>query len=386
MRARLRHHPWRWTLGLGAVLLGGLLALRAALPATVDAVVPTRRDVVRTLVLVGRVRPPARVGVGVTLTGTVREVPVREGDRVGPGDLLVALDDREARAAVAEAGAALAEVEARSRATVEQAETEAAQAARDLDRIRTVFAQGALTRQRVEQAEQRAADARSRLEAARIQAGPGAGGEVARARAALEAARARHALTRVLAPGDGVVLARDVEPGDAVQPGRSLLEVALDGPTELVVFPSEENLGQLHPGAPARASADAWPRRTFAARVSSIAPSVDPAQGTVEVRLAVDDPPDDLLPDMTVSVNIEVGRREHALVLPEEAVRGLGTDAPWVAVVRDGVLVRQPVEVGLRGERWVEILSGIGPSQAVVPPDGGPDPGRRVRLRPTREE
>jgi HlyD family secretion protein len=366
---------------LAAVLVAAWLGVRSLMPATVSGVALEKRDVVRTLVLVGRVRPPSRARVGATVAGTVERVLVREGDRVARGELLVALDDREARAAVAQASAALTEATAETRAAVEQAENEARQAARDLERIEAVFEEGALTQQRVEQARQRADDARSRLEAARARTGPGGNATVARAQAALDVARARLQLTRVVAPADGVVLTRSVEPGDAVQPGRALLDLALDGPTELVVFPSEDNLGQLQVGAPATASADAYPDSAFPARVSLVAPSVDPAQGTVEVRLAVDDPPSYLRPEMTVSVNIEAGRSADAPVLPEEAVRGLGTDAPWVAVAREGRLARQPVRVGLRADRYVEILSGVEPGELVVPPDGSPELGDRVRVR-----
>lgn len=377
-----RRHPWGWALVLAVVLVSAWLVVRKVTPATVAGVPMQKRDLVSTLVLAGRVRPPSRVQAGATIVGTVRRVLVREGDPVHKGEPMVTLDDREARAAVAQAEAALAEATAQTRATVEQAETEARQAARDLERARTVFEAGASTQQQLEQARQRADDARSRLEAARASTGPGANATVARAQAALEAARARLALTRVVAPADGVVLERDVEPGDAVQPGRVLLDLALDGPTELVVFPAEDNLGRLRMGAPATASADAYPDSTFPARVSLIAPAVDPTQGTIEVRLAVDAPPAYLRPEMTVSVNIDAGRSSGAWVLPEQAVRGLGTDTPWVAVARNGRLARQPVVVGLRADRYVEILSGVKPDDLVVPSKGSPDLGTRVRVRP----
>lgn len=381
----VRAAPARWAvvaaIGLGAVAF----AIRALTPPSVEVTSLRRQDVVRTLALVGRVRAPSRSRVGASVSGTVQEVRVREGDRVEAGQLLLSLDDREARARVAEADAALAEVTASVRATVEQAEQEATLAQRDLERLQAVAREGGLTRQRVEQAEQRAADARSRLEAARAQAGPGAQGRglatVERARAALEAARARLELTRVVAPAAGIVLVRDVEPGDVVQPGRTLLDLALDGPSEIVVYPAEENLGGIQVGAQATASADAYPDQAFAARVSLVAPSVDAAQGTVEVRLLVADPPPYLLPDMTLSVNIEAGRRQGAAVLPEDAVRGLGTPEPWVAVVRDGRLQRQDVRVGLRADAWVEILSGLAEGEPVVPAAGSPGLGARVRVR-----
>ncbi len=384
--ASVRAAPVRWGSAGVIVVAVGVLAIGALVPPTVETVSLERRDVVRTLALVGRVRAPSRSRVGAAVSGTVEEVRVREGDRVEAGQTLVSLDAREARARVAEAEAALAEVTASVRATVEQAEQEATLAQRDLERIQAVAREGGLTRQRVEQAEQRAADAKSRLEAARAQAGLDGEGRgiaaVERAKAALEAARARLEQTRVVAPEAGTVLVRDVEPGDAAQPGRMLLELALDGPTEIVVFPAEENLGGIRLGAPATASADAYPDQSFPARVSLVAPSVDAAQGTVEVRLRVEEPPPYLLPDMTLSVNIEAGRREGAAVLPEDAVRGLGTPDPWVAVVRDGRVERQAVEVGLRAGAWVEILSGVAETDAVLTAAGSPELGARVRVRP----
>jgi HlyD family secretion protein len=380
-RTTFRRHPVRWALVIVVALMVGGMLVRAFLPATATGVALERRDVVRTLVLAGRVRPPSRARVGATVAGAVSRVLVREGSRVQQGDVLVTLDDREARALVAQARASLAEVAAQAEATLRQAENEAEQSQRDLERILAVFKEGGFTEQRVEQARQRADDASSRLEAAQAQADQGRNATVARAQAALDAAQARLDLTRVLAPTDAVVLTRGVEPGDAVQPGRALLDLALDGPTELVVFPSEENLALLHLDAPATASPDAYPDSVFQARVSLVAPSVDPSQGTVEVRLAVDDPPAYLRPEMTLSVNIEAGRRQNAPVLPEEAVRGLGTDSPWVAVSREGRLVRQPVDVGLRTDRYVEILSGIADEDLVVPPGDSPPLGDKVRVR-----
>jgi HlyD family secretion protein len=111
-----------------------------------------------------------------------------------------------------------------------------------------------------------------------------------------------------------------------------------------------------------------------------IAPSVDPAQGTVEVRLTMPQPPSFLLPDMTVSVNIETGRKLAAWVLPEGAVEDLGSALPWVGVVRQGRLERQPVQVGLRAHDYVEILDGLTEADTVVIGSGALDVGSRVRV------
>lgn len=377
----LRFLKSRWAVA-AVLLLVVLVGVRRMTASTeVRTVALEQRDIVETLAVVGRVRAPSRATLGASVAGSVTEVRVREGDRVARGDLLVRLEDREAEAAVRQAEAALAETRAASEHAIAEAEREAVQSARDLDRIRAVVAEGAFNPQRLEQAEQRAADAAGRLES--LRASTGSDGElasVARARAALETARARLDLTRITAPADGVVLTRTVEPGDAISPGRVVMEMAFDGPTELVVFPGEENLGRLAIGAHALASADAFPDRTFGAAVSLIAPSVDAAQGTVEVRLSIPEVPDYLLPDMTVSVNIETGRRDGASVLPEDAVQGLGTSTPWVGVVREGRLARQDVAVGLRAVGFTEILSGVEAGEPVAVSVAADDVGSRVRI------
>lgn len=367
---------------VAALLVVGAVAaiVWRLVPARVSATTVARRDVARTLVLTGRVRPPARSRLGASISGTVREVLVREGDHVSRGQLLLRIDDAQAAAHVAQASAALAQAEAQARSTVVQAERAFGQAERDLARARTLLAQGAISTREAEVAERTAGDARTALDAARTRAAGAEAplAEIARARGALAVARSELALTRLTAPAAALVLARDAEPGDAVMPGQVLLELSFDGPTELVALAREENLGELKPGMAAVASADAYPSQSFPAYVSRLAPVVDRAQGTVEVRLAVPDPPPYLRADMTVSINVEVARRAGALVVPRDLVRDAGTGAPWVTVANDGRAVRRAVRLGIVGERDVEIVSGVGEGDRVLPADV--EPGARVRL------
>ncbi len=352
-----------------------------ALPDRVEATPVVRGDVARSLVLTGRVRPPSRPLLGTSVGGTVREVLVREGDRVEAGQLVLRLDDERAAAAVAEARAALMETRADARAEVERAARETQLAERDLERARRLHDAGAISPRDLEQAARRAADARAALEAASARTGSGGAGaltEVARARAALDAAEAQLALTRLTSPAAATVVARRAEPGDAVTPGQVLLELALDGRTEVVAFASEETLGDLRPGAPGLLSADAYPDRTFAGRVAWIAPAVDPTQGTIEVRLDVPEPPPYLLPDMTVSVNVEVARRDDALVVPRGTVRRAGADSGWVLVAHDGRAEPRAVRIGIDADTGVEIRDGLAEGELVLPADT--EPGARVRI------
>jgi HlyD family secretion protein len=393
---------WRWVLGIGAAALALLLGGRALLGPKVPVWVAERRELVQRVVASGRVLAPARIQIGSVVVGRVTRVAVEKGDRVKAGQVLVRLDDAESRAALAQARSAVAQAAARleqvevvsaqvTTQAVRQAELRLEQAEVRLARNRTLAEAGSVSRSDLDDAIQARDLAASQLATARIQASAAAGGADRRAvlaaleqaRGAEQAALARLDQLQIRSPAEGVVTERDVEPGDVVQPGRTLLVVARDGPTQLSVLPDEKNLAFLRIGQPATASVDAFPDRIFPARVAYIAPSVDLSRGTVEVKLDVPDPPPFLRPDMTVSVNVEVGRDPAALVLPAGAVRDVGTD-PWALVVREGRTVRQTVKVGMRGEGAIQVLSGLVAGEAVVAPASSVGPGARVRTEPAR--
>jgi len=82
---------------------------------------------------------------------------------------------------------------------------------------------------------------------------------------------------------------------------------------------------------------------------------------------------------MTVSVDIEVARKKDAVVLPLRFVRDLEGAAPWVLKVEGGHARRQPVKIGLRGARVMEIAEGLSPGDRVVGPDATVADGQRIR-------
>jgi HlyD family secretion protein len=401
--------PGRYTMHWKAVLvgvavlaaLGGIAAMRARGP-EVAVRAAERRPVIQTVVASGRVAAPAQINVGATILGRAARVVPQEGSSVAAGDVLVELEDAEARAALAQAQAAVQAAEARRDVVrrlggrvlgeeARQAQANLALAGQRLQRLEALGREGAATAEDLDQARTAHALARSRLESARLQAsGSAVGGAefraveaaLAQARASLDAARARLDQARILAPADGVVLRRAVEPGDVVPAGAPLLVLAARGAPELVVQPDEKNLRLLRVDQAGLASADAFPGLTFPVRIRRIAPAVDRQRGTVEVRLDVPDPPDHLRPDMTVSVEIEVGRRADALVVPEESLREPESRRPWVLVVADGRVEKRPVQVGLRGDAVVEVTEGLAAGDAVVVAEGGRlRPGDRVRPR-----
>ena len=371
---------------LPGALVAGWLLLRWWQGPTVPAYRLESRPLVQNVVATGRVISTSRTQVGSEITAVVVERRVREGDAVAPGDLLIVLRADDLAARVREAEAALRELtDARrpqAQAALRQAEAQLLQATRESERRRSLLASRLIANELKEQAEQAEINARAAAEQARLLASSLAPGQseerVLRER--LAAARASLEKTRIRASVAGTVLTRNVEPGDLVQPGRVLLEIARAGDTELLVPVDEKNLALLALGQKAQVIADAYPDRSFGAVVTFIAPSVDPQRGTVEVRLKVDPVPDYLKQDMTVSATVETGRRDAALVLPNDALRARSGDRGKVLVVRGGKVASVDVTLGLRGIAMSEVVEGLTAGDRVL--EGvAPAVGTRVRIR-----
>lgn len=387
--------PKKWMLvavGLVALVLLAWMPGRLrgpVLPGYEVAAGPLVQSVVGT----GRVLSPSRVQVRAEMGGLVLERRVMDGDRVEAGDVLVVLraEDLEARRDEARAAlAALREAELPdARARLRQARADLAQAERSHARRRELAGQQLVARESVEQAAQAEVAARAAAEQARLAVQALAGGaREGQLRERLEAAEAELARAVVRAAGPGIVLSRHVEPGATVVPGDLLLEIAADAPGEILVPLDEKNLARLEPGQQAICIADAFPDRPFAATVHHIAPGVDPARGTVDVRLLLDAAVDFLRQDMTVTATIQTGQRTRALVVPNDALLDAapGSHRAHALVLRGGRLQRVPVQLGLRGLVMSEVLEGLEEGEQVVAagalePRALPEDGSRARVR-----
>jgi HlyD family secretion protein len=395
----LRRRPALWIALLVVLGIGAAVYLRSRGP-VVRTTVAARKALEQHVVASGRVRVPTRVQIAAQTGGLVLAVGAVEGQRVSTGDLLVLLDGGAERAAVAQAEAAVSQAKARvdqlrrvgaivATQALRQAETSLEKATSDLERTKTLVERNAVPAVELESA-RRAVDIaqaqKSAADAQQAAAAPmGADSRIAltallQAQAQLAAANVRLAQTRIVAPQAGQVLTRSVEPGDVVTASRTLLVLAADADVQLVFQADERTLAWLAVDQLARASADAYPQAVFAATVSYIAPSIDPERGSVEVRLAVADPPPHLRPDMTVSIDLTVAAKPDALTVRSEAIRGAATQAPHVFTVEAGRVVRRDVQLGIRGEGAVEIVGGLAEGAEVIVPDGSRlAPGARVR-------
>jgi HlyD family secretion protein len=397
-----RPSVWIALVALLAVSVIGFLRARGPL---VDVARVTQTDIEQHVVASGRVRVVTSVQLTAQVAGRITEVAVREGHRVQPGDLLVQIDDREARAAVAEARAAVAQAQGRVEQLREvsavvtgeqlrQAEANFSRAESEFVRVEALAKAGVVAARDVEEARRTLDVAVAARTAARAQqqgaTAQGADARVAssalrESEARLAAAEVRLAQTHVVASQSGLILGRQVDPGDIVRVGDALLELAGEGETEIVIEPDERNLAWLRVGQAGKASADAYPDQIFGAQITYIAPAVDRQRGSVEVRLRVPDPPATLRPDMTVSVDLTVASKKNALTVPTDAIRDAATAAPWVLLVDAGVLVRRNTALGIAGEGRSEIASGVSKGEIVALPSGQTlEPGQRVRVREAR--
>jgi HlyD family secretion protein len=395
---------------------GRLLALVMALAAlsygviffwmgpSVPVHVVARSTLLQSVVASGRVETPLRVDIGSQITATVADIPVAEGQSVKAGQLLIALSDGEADAALDQAHAAVAQAQAHLAQLQEVALPLAQQALRQADvnldtvrrqhaRAQQLQASGFVGQAQLDDAQRNLALADSAQQAARLQVATNLarGSDRLAAQAALNqalanwrSARARlgHALIR--APLDGTLIARNVERGDVVLPGKALMVLSPQGPTQLVVQIDEKNLGLLRLGQKALGSADAYPAQRFDAELVYINPSIDPQRGSVAVKFNVIEAPAYLRQDMTVSVDIEVARRPDALAVPldvvHDAVHDGAGEAAWVMKVDAGRAVRQGVKLGVRGAGTVEIVHGVQAGDVLIAGAAGVS-GRRVRAR-----
>jgi HlyD family secretion protein len=324
--------------------------------------------------------------VGAVITGRVVRIPVQEGQGVSRGDVLMELDDGDERAAVAQARASVAQADAKVRQLRElglpsaeqslvQAQANLTQARRQYDRSVELKAKGFVSQSALDDSKRNLDVAESQLGAAKLQvrSNSPAGSDFAVAQTALAQAQATLAVaqaklddTVIRAPVGGTLIARAVEPGNVVQPGKELMALAPVGETQMVVQIDEKNLAQLRVGQKALGSADAYPRERFEAELVYINPGIDVLRGSVEVKLRVPKPPEYLRQDMTVSVDIEIARSAGAVVIPADAIHDANSARPWVFIVDGGRATRRAVKLGLKGDGRMEVLEGVAPGDLLI--------------------
>lgn len=345
----------------------------------------------------GNLQPTNTVDVGSELSGIVERVHVDDNDTVKKGQVLAQLDLSKLNDAVAKSQASLVAAQAQ----VLQAQATAAEARATLGRFREV---SRLSGGKVpSRTEMDAAEANLKRAEANVAS---AEASVSQARAALQSDQTNLAKASIRSPIDGVVLARQVEPGQTVAASFQapvLFKLAEDlMQMELQVDVDEADVGQVKAGQPATFSVDAWPGRTYEATVTRVGFGAQENEGVVSYRTVLEVRNDDLSlrPGMTGTAEIIALVRPDALLVPNAALRfspalpvaakkssapslvgmmmprppsspakpapAAGRGAQRVWILENGQPVERAVTTGASNGRQTEILGGLKPGMAVI--------------------
>jgi len=384
----LRRRRW-WYLLLAALLIG--LAILVTLYSlsgngqtlryqTSEA---RRGDLTVTVTATGTLQPVNQVEVGTETSGTVAQVEADFNDRVRAGQVLARLDTAQLQARQRQSEAALE----LARARVAEAEATLIETSSHLRRAQELLRKGVSSQEDIDTAQAARARAIAALAIARAQ--------VNQAEAQLDADRTALGKALIRSPIDGVVLQRQVEPGQTVAASLQtpVLFVLAENlaQAELHVAVDEADVGQVREGQAAVFSVDAYPQRSFPATISQVrfAPQTVEGVVTYETVLAVDNSDLALRPGMTATADITVQVIGQALLVPNAALRfsppkakqkasgGLlanllprpprDTDSKRkeldgsrhkVWALQDGVPVAIPVVLGPSDGKWTQVAEG----------------------------
>lgn len=326
-RGRLAKKLARWFIILALVTAAAAAALSyATRAASVAGARAVRGPVADLVYATGFVEPRRPVEVSSRVTAPVIRLLADEGDRVVRGQALAILDAEDQRETMAQLTA--------NRVNAEQ----------DERRALALFRQGWSTNEARDKAVGAANSAR-----------------------ALEAAgRARLNQYTIRSGISGVVLRRDVEPGDLATSAKTLFELGDPHDLRVTATVDERDIPLVRTGSEAMMSTEAYPGRVLHGKVYEITPGGDPDQRAFRVRIRPESGRG--LPiGLTLEVNIMVAQRQNAVLVPSSAVRD---NMIWI--VENGEAKRIAVETGIRGSDRTEVRRGVADGACVIsdPPDG----------------
>ena len=373
---------------IAAVLIfTGINRRRVNTPVRAEKVV--RQEIASIISTNGKIEPVNSFEAHAPAPGTVNKVLVAEGDRVKVGQLLVKLDDAEARSQAARALAQLRSAEAAlsgikaggtqeelltTRADLTKAQAEQAEAQRNLKAIQKLQQSGGASPAEVEAAQGRVkkADADVQLLQAKMN-GRFSSPEVAKVEASAAEARAAYAAAQellhhsnVTAPFAGTVYQLPVKAGGYVNGGDLLVQVANLEKVRVRAFVDEPEIGRLAKGQKVEIKWDAIPGRTWDGTLTRVPTSVTMVgtRTVGEITSEIDNTDRKLLPNVNVNVSIISARHDNALTVSREAVHDVDGKR-YVYKIEDEKILAQEVQTGLSSLTRVEVLKGI-PEGAVI--------------------
>lgn len=318
----------RWLLGGGAAIavsVGLYFAFgRSPEGVTYKTAKISRQNLTILVTATGTLEPVKEVQIGTEISGTVQEVLVDENDRVRKGQVLARLNIEKLEAEHSQVLSGLTSAEAslvEASATVKEASENLAR----LEELHRLSKGMTPSRQELETARASVSRAVARENSARA--------SIKEAKARLSVAEINLRKAAVRSPIDGIVLLREIEPGQTVAASLSTprLFVIAENLTQLFlkVAVDEADIGRIRPGQNATFTVDAFPGKTFPARITHVRYSPEASQSTAtkvavvtyQTTLRVNNSDLLLRPGMTATAEVIVEKIENALVIPNAALR-----------------------------------------------------------------
>ena len=378
------------------------------------------RDLEAVVSASGKIQPKQLVNISAETSGRVVELAVNEGDRIKKGQFLLQIDPISLRSRVDNGEASLQAAQAsldQMRQSVETARVQLEQARLNLKRQQDLWKRELTTRESLDKAENDAKSAESGLQE-REKTAKAQDSRIMQERASLSSARYDLSKVRMLSPIDGIVTRRNIQQGETAvigtmnNAGTVLLTLADMSVIQAEVEVDETNIPNVHLGQHAKITIDAIPEHTFKGHVSEIGNSpIQAAAGAgtqatnFKVVVILDEPVPEVRPGFTCTADITTAIRQHvaAVPIPAVAVRELIYDAEGLIVkeprtdkrrrtpeavtaaaaaelkpgqtrketegvfmLRDGRAEFVPIKLGIAGDKFFEVLTGLKESDQVI--------------------
>lgn len=314
-----------------AIVVIGIVALVRSRSDEADTAEVTRGAIDVTIQTVGTVQAPEASLVRSKATGTIQTLGASLGDMVAAGDILAILDQEPFDRAVSDAQNQLVQAEY----ALQLAEYRASEAPDD--------------------------------EAIRFEV-LAAADRVARAQRAVEDAEDLRRRSVIFAPSGGTIIEFPVRTGDAIGMNQTLARIAQEQDLRLIADVDELDLPNIESGATARFRLDAYPAVELTGEVQSTAPAARQQGGATVFATTITFAPQpglDVRPGMNADVTIVTDERENVLLIPERALRTVGTRSFVLVVDGDDTRERE-ITLGYRGQGHVEVVSGLSEGDRVV--------------------
>jgi HlyD family secretion protein len=347
-----------------------------------------------------------KIAVGAKVMGRVAWIGVEKGDRVQEGQVLVRLEDTEFRAQVNQAQANLAASQARldrlrtgsrpeeklkDKAGVLQAEANLKNAEAEYQRTEALYRSGVASKSDYDRALALRDTAAALVQSARQSSamtdiGPrkedisAAEAEVRQMKAALDYANTQLAATEIKAPVTGTVLERIVERGEMVSPSAfggsgartSVVDLADLTDLQVELDISQTDFARLTPSQRAEIIPEAYPNLRFTGFIAEIAPEANRAKSTVQVKVKVENPNEQLRPEMNARVNFLSDKvpsgdsKTVARVLVPKAAVVKKDNSAFVFVVKGNKVEQRTIRTGDESGDAYVVLDGLSGNESVA--------------------